>query len=280
MKYENKKKEIASSEFSTEKAGLLGLLKNQNERKKQDEENIKTAFKDLNSLFDQAEIMVGLANKISNRLKTTQTEDDEDDNTFHAEIMEKMGIWTPVTRNTHRSKDLYFQELSKQVAQFITTRVFTEDKFWTPSENALMPSVERKDIENLKIAQHTISLTDLYCIFNRARGTELISPEDLLEACRQFEKLKLPMRIQKLNSGCLIVVSMDHNEKNIATKVAQFVQQLGKITSLELSTFQRISITLAQHYLERAEQMEQLCRDDSFQGLVFYPNLFKEVHIK
>ena len=28
-----------------------------------------------------------------------------------------------------------------------------------------------------------LPLTDLYCLYNRARGTDLVSPDDLLKAC-------------------------------------------------------------------------------------------------
>ena len=36
-----------------------------------------------------------------------------------------------------------------------------------------------------------VSLTDLYCLYNRARGTELVSPDDLLEAVKLMESLRL-----------------------------------------------------------------------------------------
>lgn len=31
-----------------------------------------------------------------------------------------------------------------------------------------------------------LALVDLYCMYNRARGTDLISPEDLLIACERM----------------------------------------------------------------------------------------------
>jgi ESCRT-II complex subunit VPS36 len=36
-----------------------------------------------------------------------------------------------------------------------------------------------------------VSLTDLYCLYNRARGTELVSPDDLLQAVRLMDSLHL-----------------------------------------------------------------------------------------
>ena len=33
-----------------------------------------------------------------------------------------------------------------------------------------------------------LALVDLYCMYNRARGTDLISPEDLLIACEKMNQ--------------------------------------------------------------------------------------------
>jgi ESCRT-II complex subunit VPS36 len=41
----------------------------------------------------------------------------------------------------------------------------------------------------LKNAGGLLPLADVYCLFNRARGTELVSPEDLLTAVKLFEKV-------------------------------------------------------------------------------------------
>lgn len=50
-----------------------------------------------------------------------------------------------------------------------------------------------------------IQLSDLYCYFNRARGTEMVSPEDLYRACVLFEALNLPVRLRRFDSGVLVV---------------------------------------------------------------------------
>lgn len=38
-----------------------------------------------------------------------------------------------------------------------------------------------------------MALPDVYCRVNRARGMELLSPEDLLNACQALEHLSLPI---------------------------------------------------------------------------------------
>jgi ESCRT-II complex subunit VPS36 len=48
-----------------------------------------------------------------------------------------------------------------------------------------------------------MSLTDAYCLYNRARGTDLVSPEDLLDAARLLGRLGLGMRERTLDAGAL-----------------------------------------------------------------------------
>lgn len=48
----------------------------------------------------------------------------------------------------------------------------------------------------LERAKGVLLLQDVYCLFNRARGTALISPDDLVNACSGFERLRLPLRLR------------------------------------------------------------------------------------
>lgn len=43
-----------------------------------------------------------------------------------------------------------------------------------------------------------MTLTEAYCLYNRARGTDLISPDDLLDACKLFSSLSLGMHVVDL----------------------------------------------------------------------------------
>lgn len=44
--------------------------------------------------------------------------------------------------------------------------------------------------EPLARARGLMPLTDVYCLFNRARGTELVSPDDLLDAAKLLQKVR------------------------------------------------------------------------------------------
>jgi hypothetical protein len=40
------------------------------------------------------------------------------------------------------------------------------------------------------------------------------------------------------------------------------------------ASLQAMTLTLANFYLLKAEEKEMLCRDESFEGFLFYPNIF------
>lgn len=130
--------------------------------------------------------------------------------------------------------------------------------------------------QNIKISSEVLPLTDLYCIFNRARGTALVSPEDLVQACKRLQPLRLRCRLIQLNDGVLAVASSAHDETQIARQVAHLLTTIGPLSAAQLSTSQGIGIPLASHYLLRAEAMELACRDHSSEGIIFWPNIFSQ----
>lgn len=73
-----------------------------------------------------------------------------------------MGITSPVTRASAGAR--YHQELARQLADFLAGP--------------------------LAKAGGVMMLPDVYCLFNRARGTELVSPDDLLQACDAFPQVR------------------------------------------------------------------------------------------
>ncbi len=55
-----------------------------------------------------------------------------------------------------------------------------------------------------------MTLTDAFCRVNRARGLELLSPEDLLNACKTLKDVALPMELHTFESGVTAIqVSME-----------------------------------------------------------------------
>ncbi len=56
-----------------------------------------------------------------------------------------------------------------------------------------------------------LAMTDVYCLFNRARGIELVSPDDLLKAAQLFQRIAAPLQLKTFSSGVLVVQSDTHD---------------------------------------------------------------------
>uniref|UniRef100_A0A673Z067 Vacuolar protein-sorting-associated protein 36 n=1 Tax=Salmo trutta TaxID=8032 RepID=A0A673Z067_SALTR len=159
-----------------------------------------------------------------------------------------MGIANPVTRETHGSGTHYHLQLAKQLGDIL-----------------LAPLEERGGM---------MALTEVYCLVNRARGMELLSPEDLVNACKLFESLKLPLRLRIFDSGVMVVQLQSHSEEEMISSALDNVTDKGSLTAEEFAKLLGLSVLLSKERLLLAEKMGHLCRDDSVEGLRFYPNLF------
>jgi len=162
-----------------------------------------------------------------------------------------IGISSPVTKESAGS--LYHEALARQISDWL-----------------------QKPLEK---SSGVIALTDLFCLFNRARGTEMISPDDLYRACLLFETLKLPVRLRKFDSGTLAIQGMSHSDKEVVKTVTDIVKTHGPQTAFDLAKIKNISLSLAQDHLETAEKNGGLCRDETFEGTTFYLNYFENPSI-
>ncbi|XP_019850834.1 PREDICTED: vacuolar protein-sorting-associated protein 36-like [Amphimedon queenslandica] len=162
--------------------------------------------------------------------------------------MLSVGISNPVTRDSNVSNSEYHKKLSRELADFLQ-----------------VPLIDSGGM---------ISVTDVYCMYNRARGLELVSPDDVVSACQLFQSLDLPMRLRVFDSGVLVVQSLVHNEANVIEETSKLITEHSSLTAQELSNLVGVAIMLATERLLLTEEAGKACRDDSVEGLRFYPNKF------
>ncbi|NXM34008.1 VPS36 protein, partial [Oxyruncus cristatus] len=228
--------------------GIVGIERKLEEKRKETDKNISEAFEDLSKLMEKAKEMVELSKSIANKIKEKQGDITEDETIRFKSYLLSMGIANPVTRETYGSGTQYHMQLAKQLAGILQT-----------------PLEERGGI---------MSLTEVYCLVNRARGLELLSPEDLVNACKMLESLKLPIRLRIFDSGVMVIELQSHNEEEMVASALETVSEKGSLTADEFAKLVGMSVLLAKERLLLAEKMGHLCRDDSVEGLRFYPNLF------
>uniref|UniRef100_A0A8C7MS00 Vacuolar protein-sorting-associated protein 36 n=1 Tax=Oncorhynchus kisutch TaxID=8019 RepID=A0A8C7MS00_ONCKI len=226
----------------TRAVGIVGIERKIEERRKETEKISQS------KLMVKAKEMVELSRSIANKIKDKQGDITEDETIRFKSYLLSMGIANPVTRETHGSGTHYHLQLAKQLGDIL-----------------LAPLEERGGM---------MALTEVYCLVNRARGMELLSPEDLVNACKMFESLKQPLRLRIFDSGVMVVQLQSHSEEEMISSALDNVTDKGSLTAEEFAKLLGLSVLLSKERLLLAEKMGHLCRDDSVEGLRFYPNLF------
>ncbi|XP_010543635.1 PREDICTED: vacuolar protein sorting-associated protein 36 [Tarenaya hassleriana] len=240
--------------------GVAGILRKEQELWESTDKSLQDAFQDLNALMSKAKEMVSLAEKMRQKLlsaPSSQNGSTDDEEMGSKEEMQQwmlsVGIISPVTKESAGA--LYHQELSRQLADFVR-----------------IP---------LEQAGGMINLIDIYYHFNRARGTELISPDDLLQACTLWEKFDVPVMLRKFDSGVMVIQNKSHSDEEVMARIRTLVSKAEMlrtgITASDAALTLGIAPAMAKEHLLTAETIGLLCRDTSPDGLRFYFNLFPEI---
>ncbi|KAL9655166.1 hypothetical protein ABK040_008941 [Willaertia magna] len=241
--------------FETKNAGVAGIMKRIEEQNEEERKEMDEAFSDLRTLMEKAKDMVDLAesfkNKVVERMKMSDNEENKEEEDEMLNFLLTLGLASPVTKQSSGAQ--YHQQLARQLVDFLDKVI--EERY-----------------------EGVITLTDAYCLYNRARGTDLISPEDMHQACSLFSKLKLPMKLKKFDSGVVVIQSSKYSDDRMADEIEQHVRQgeediynnLRYLTAVGLAQAMNISVVLAKELLITAENKCKLCRDESEEGVRFY----------
>jgi len=238
------------------RAGIVGIERNRAAKTEEAERDISVAFADLSQLMIKAKEMVNLSKSVSQKIREKQGEISDDETIQFQSHLLSLGVADPVTRETHGGGDAYTLELAKQIATMIEGP--------------------------LTSAGGTMSLTDVFVRVNRARGMELLSPEDLLNACkvmREFDGIKrkprLKVGLRKFEESGVMVLQLNSlDEDSVIKDTEERLYESGSLSASELAHLVGTTVLLAQERLSLTEQKGKACRDDSVQGLRFYPNFF------
>ncbi|XP_076675499.1 vacuolar protein sorting 36 [Andrena cerasifolii] len=232
------------------RTGIIGIERSLQEQQKATDESISMAFQDLKKLMGMAKDMVSISKTISAKIRERQGDITEDETVRFKSYLMSLGIDDPVTRDAYKSSNEYFKQLAKQLADILE--------------------------EPINEVGGMMTLTDVYCRVNRARGLELLSPEDLLNASRQLASLGLPIVLRVFDSGVMVLQSRSHDDNAIADAIADLIKEKASLTAEELAQSEGISVLLARERLLVTEKRGKACRDDTIEALRFYPNLFLE----
>ena len=182
--------------------------------------------------------------------ETLRAKNDSDSRNDLGQVLVALGVSDPVTRETAGKS--FANELARQFA------------------TAMKPVLAKTG--------GVLSVAEAYCLFNRALGTDYVSPNDLAEAIRQLKKREMGVKIETIE-GVTVVILSDKTYATILKDILSRFKDNEFITPLLMSKKTQLPMTIARNYLLRAESEGVLCRDDSMAGLRFYKNMFKTFHL-
>lgn len=263
-------------------AGIGGIVRRQEEDRRQESALASEALSDLGELERHAKAMVRLAEDYASSVarrraaatlaagagtegagassagagnsagasESTAAGDDL------SALVATLGITNPVTRAAAGS--LYDVEVARQLAAFVR------------------PLLDR--------CGGMLALTDAYCLYNRARATELLSPDDLLAAARTAAALRLGVHLRAFPSGLVVLEADGCSDATVAARATAALREMTAsspagapapyLTAFALAARWRVTLQVAAQQLLLAEAAGALARDDSLAGLRFYENRF------
>ena len=228
--------------------GILGIERAIQAKQEAANQNISRAFEDLKNLMDLAKDMVSLSRSISNKIKEHSVS--ADDTTQFRSYLLSLGIDDPVTREKYGSATQYHHHLAREVA------------------GALEEPVQE--------AGGVMLLSEVYCRMNRARGLQLLSPEDVVQACNLMRRLDLPLNLHTFESGVQVVQITGLDQDKVVKDTARLLEchEVDGMSAGDLAKECGVPLLLARERLLQAERCAEAVRDESSEGLRFFPNLF------
>eukprot|EP00605_Chrysophyceae_sp_TOSAG23-4_P001994 GSChrysophyteH1.ASY1.ANO1.2208.1 assembled CDS len=260
-----KRKSISADEpatINTGKHGISGILRQHQSTLEEANMLTKEATQDLENLMQRAQEVVRLVDKFAKysaqNSATGSEESGAEDGTDMNSILLSIGLVSPVTKSS--TGDAYYEQLARQICDLLSAKNLLEKM------------------------GGMVTLTDLYCIYNRARGTSLVSPEDLRCAAELMGSLRLGMHLVTFTSGVIVVQSDSLSERSISIRMLSLFEDkqghkeeiIGPcgLQATDVSRLLSLPLQVSQEHLLLAESKGYLCRDDSVLGLFFYKNLF------
>ena len=229
----------------------------------------ETAFQgDADALLKEAAQLVKVIQKyVSTLEKKERSVQDAKDALHLSDMLENMGMTSALSREDFRGTsssksgsdfDDYTTTLARQLSDFLRPR--------------------------LSAAGGLLTLTDVYCLYNRARGTNLISPEDLLDAVQCMKSLHLGMSERTFPSGVKVIQDDKFDDAAMAVRLKELAEEqltvspTSGLTAMEASRSLHISALLAHEQILVAEKLGYLCRDETLETTRFFPNLFDDFY--
>ena len=249
-------KPVRMESFKTSGAGVGGILRKHEERQVKEQKLASEAFDgDLENLMRRAKEVVAVVERL--RSKIDKAEEDGKGLDSEAaglnDLLRSMGMVRGVSKDTAGSR--FHDMIRGEIVDFLLSG----------------PGGGR-----LKKAGGIMTLPEIYCLYNRARGGDLISPGDLLEVAQGLKGADVDLELRRFENGVLCMQTKQLGYDSFAEKIGECCRDRhgGPINPSFLAERIKCTVQLAKLMLEEEVKKGGLCRDETIQGVSYWENKF------
>ena len=239
--------------------GMKGIAQKKENLRLDDDKNIDTAFSSgLAGLERAAKEMIQLSKKISDQ---------------------KIGKTGAISADESVQLRNHLMTLGLEEAG--DTEQSDLENFTTNEDDALFQKLKIKAQES----GNFLLLSDVFCIVNRIKGIDLISPEDTLKfVSTMVKKHNSQCKLIKYDTGAMALEFINYTSGSVNNSIEKYFDQamfvvgddfeFDYLTAEILNRYYKIPILVATERLKQAEKEGFLCIDYSIEGLRYFRNLF------
>lgn len=237
--------------YQNSSVGGLGIERTKNlmmQKMKNESQLISGSFSDIQSLRTNAQAMIDLAQQIRAKINIKKDQPENEAKELNG-ILSKIGFIDPVTKEV-AGRDYYFK-LAEQINEYFC------DYF------AKNP--------NIKV----LTLIDAYCIYNRARGGNTVSPKDMTQALDHFKSISQKVLLKEFNKEMIVLHTKDYTNENILVSVVHFMEE-KKEDFITVNDLARVinakNVILEKILIDDLLRNGFLCVDESDFDIRYYQN--------
>ncbi len=95
-----------------------------------------------------------------------------------------------------------------------------------------------------------------------------------MNACTTLQSQNIGLKLVKYESGLKVLQCDSYNSNAMSNQILDLIEKSGSVSAHDLAISANVSIALARQRLIDCENAGIICRDESIEGLRFYPNKF------
>ncbi|KAK9893474.1 hypothetical protein P389DRAFT_206904 [Cystobasidium minutum MCA 4210] len=268
--------DLSKGEHSLNTYGIDGILRTIDVDARDREDDMQEALGDLEALKKRAQDMVRMAEIFKTKLATAQQDNDDEALVTVTQSLRSLGLEAPVISG---AGDLEEQQYHRKLATELGTVLLGSAGKTGSAVQSLMAEGDPK--------REIIGLDEVWCVWNRARGVALVSPQDLRDAVYYLPDVtRPPIRLQAFKSGLNVLHLPNFGREAFAQRIRTMLtvpeeQVAFGLTSLDIARLEGISVILVTQMLELLEEADgcPVVRDegDPRMGVRWQLNIFEQL---